>query len=110
MGIIQVIIRRRKTPREQNSGYLWETLMPLASLVKADQNKKLIAKYHKEIFDCVTAEDNNQDFMEDKRTRGILCQVIEQLSFMKQMQAIILSDDILIDRLKKFANVDRSCA
>merc|ERR1719233_1384322 len=98
--------RLRKKPKKVTGGDLWEVLMPLAFLVKADQNKKLIAKYHKEIFACVTGEDNFEDFMQDKRTRGAICQIIEQLSFLKPMQDAILSDDILVDQLKKFAKTD----
>merc|ERR1719285_1179327 len=84
--------------------------MPLATLLKTDRNKKLIANYHNEIFACVTGEDNFEDFMQDKRTRGIIYEIIEQLSFLKPMQVTILSDGILMDRLKKFAKTDISCA
>jgi len=84
--------------------------LPLLSLVKADQNKEGIAKYYQEIFDCVTAVDNIMDFMEHSKTRRLICEIIEQLSFLNSMHDIIRSDKRLMERLQKYAKVESSVA
>jgi len=108
LGVIEVLTERRTQSKEKSGGYLWEVLMPLVSLAKADQNKELIAKYHKEIFACVTGDDNFMDFTEDERTRRTIWQVIEQLSFLKSMQNAIRSDKPLMAQLQKWAKEDKS--
>jgi len=110
LKVIKLMTRRRRQSKEKCGGYLWEVLMPLVSLVKADQNKELIAKYYKEIFACVTGDDNFMDFMEDERTRRTIWQVIEQLSFLKSMQDAIRFDKPLMAQLRKWAKSDRSAA
>jgi len=112
-AIIKTVNNRRVVSRAQskhNRCFLWERLVGLASLVRADQNKKVIAKYYKEIFACVTGEDNAEDYMADERTRNLIWQIIEQLSFLEQIQRAIHSDDIIMANLKKFHKIDKTCA
>jgi len=101
---------RIKSEERISISQLWESLIVFAVLVKADQNKKVIAKYHKEIFACVTGKNNSEDYLADERTRNLIWQVIEQLSFLAPIQEAIRSDDDLMVNIRKFSNVDRTCA
>jgi len=109
-SLMKTVNSQRTSSLRHDHFFLWETLTGLTSLVKADQNKEAIAKYHKEIFACVTGEDNGQDWMADERTRNLIWQIIEQLSFLESIKEAIHSDDILMASLKKFSNVDKTCS
>jgi len=93
--------RRVGDSYENSVGPLWNAALPVSILVKADRNKKNIAKSLDDIVQSVTGLDNGSNWLQDPRSCKYIFEILAQLTFLEDVKKRVRENDMLMKAVQE---------